>query len=93
MPDGSEPRSERVVLRMTPTAKRTLQHAAAASNKSVSEFLLESGLNAAVDALVDRRLFLLDDAQWEEFTAALARPPKQNARLRKSLAYKHDWEI
>jgi hypothetical protein len=49
MTDITEPKSERVDLRMTPTAKRTLQRAAAVSNKTVSEFLLDSSLSAAFD--------------------------------------------
>jgi hypothetical protein len=57
MTDITEPKSERVDLRMTPTAKRTLQRAAAVSNKTVSEFLLDSSLSAAFDTLADRRVF------------------------------------
>jgi uncharacterized protein (DUF1778 family) len=91
MPDGSGARSERVDLRMTPAAKRTLQQAAAVANKTVSEFLLDSGLNAAYDALADRRAFHLDDTQWEAFMAALGRPPQDNPGLRDLLARKPDW--
>lgn len=91
MPDGFEARSERVDLRMTPAAKRTLQQAAAVSNKTVSEFLLDSGLNAAFDALADRRVFQLDDEKWAAFEAALARPPQDNPGLRALFAHKPTW--
>ena len=37
--------------------KALLQRAAASSHKNVTEFLLEAGINAAEDALVDRRIF------------------------------------
>jgi uncharacterized protein (DUF1778 family) len=84
--------SERVQLRMTPTAKRTLQHAAAATNKTLTEFLLDAGLNAALDTLPDRRVFQLDDKRWNAFMAALAAPPKTNPRLSKLLARKTAWE-
>jgi uncharacterized protein (DUF1778 family) len=88
----SEVRSERVDLRMTPEAKRTLQRAAAVANKTVTEFLLDSGLNAAVDTLADRRVFVLDDERWSQFMAALEAPPKDNPRLRKLLARKPAWK-
>jgi uncharacterized protein (DUF1778 family) len=88
----TEARSERVDLRMTPEAKRTLQQAAAVLNKTVSEFLLDSGLNAALDALADRRVFQLDAKRWNEFMKALTRPPKDNPGLRKLLAHKPAWE-
>ena len=88
----SEARSERVDLRMTQAAKRTLQHAAAVSNKTLTEFLLDSGLTAAADALSDRRVFLLDEAQWDAFHAALDAPPRDNPALRALLARKPVWE-
>jgi uncharacterized protein (DUF1778 family) len=35
-------KSERVDIRVSPTTKRTLQQAAAVSNKTVSEFMLDN---------------------------------------------------
>lgn len=81
-----EPRSERIDIRTTPTVKHLLQQAALASHKHVSEFLLENGIMAATGALTDRRLFLLDDARWQQFVAALDQPPKERPRLRRLLA-------
>jgi uncharacterized protein (DUF1778 family) len=39
-----ETRNEKLDLRLTPSAKRTLQAAARAAHRSVSEFVLESAL-------------------------------------------------
>ncbi|MGA0602065.1 DUF1778 domain-containing protein [Caulobacter sp. KR2-114] len=91
MADDANTRSDRVDVRLTPAAKRTLQQAAAVLNKSVSEFLLDSGLNAALDALADRRVFQLDDARWEQFQAALSAPASDNPGLRALLARKPGW--
>ena len=77
---------------MTPAAKRTLQRAAAVTNKTLTEFLLDIGLNAALDTLADRRVFQLDEMHWDAFMAALATPPKNNPKLRKLLARKPAWE-
>lgn len=88
----TENRSERVDLRMTPAAKRTLQRAAAAAHKTVSEFLLDSSLSAAHETLADRRVFHLDDKRWDAFLAALSRPPKDNPALRRLLAHKPAWK-
>lgn len=79
-------------MRMTPTAKRTLQRAAAVANKTVTEFPLDSSLAAAFDTLADRRVFQLDEAQWAAFMTALETAPKDNPRLRKLLATKAPWE-
>ena len=85
MAKTSEARSQRVDLRMTLSAKRTLQRAAAVRNKTVTEFLLDCGLNAAFDTLADRRVFQLDQKRWDAFQDALAKPPKTNPRLKKLL--------
>lgn len=92
MPGITDTRSERIDLRMTPAAKRTLQHAATVSNKTLTEFLLDTGLNAALDTLADRRVFQLGEKQWDAFMKALSKPPKDNPRLRKLLARKPAWE-
>ena len=55
-------------------------------------FLLDSGLHAAHDTLADRRMFMLDDKQWDEFTAALEASPADNPRLRALLTRKPAWE-
>lgn len=66
---------------MTPSTKAVLQRAAAASRKSLTEFLLGAGLTAAEQALADRRVFRLDDAQWRAFEVALDRPVVAKPRL------------
>jgi uncharacterized protein (DUF1778 family) len=92
MTTTTERRSERVDLRMTPSVRQTLQQAAAASNKTLTEFLLDSGLHAAHDTLADRRMFVLDERQWDEFIAVLEAPPADNPRLRALLDRKPAWE-
>ena len=87
-----ESRSERVDLRMTPTAKQMLQQAATVANKTLTEFLLDSGLHAAHDTLADRRVYLLDARQWDTFNALLDAPPADNPALRALLARKPAWE-
>jgi uncharacterized protein (DUF1778 family) len=78
-------RSEKLDLRLTKNAKRTLQAAAAASHRSVSEFVLESALARADEALADRRTFGLNTAQWKAFMAALDAPPRHLPRLERLL--------
>ena len=78
-------RSEELDLRLTGHAKRTLRAAAAASRRSVSEFVLESALARADEALADRRTFGLDAAQWKAFIAALDAPPRPLPRLERLL--------
>lgn len=78
-------KSERIDIRTTPDVKRTLQEAASTARKTVSEFILDSALTQAAEVLADRRLFLLDDAQWTAFMAALDAPARPMPRLERLL--------
>ncbi|MGH9583643.1 MAG: DUF1778 domain-containing protein [Bryobacteraceae bacterium] len=78
-------RSEKLDLRLTRTAKRALQAAAAACHRSVSDFVLESALARADEALADRRTFDLNATQWKAFIAALDSPPRLLPRLERLL--------
>ena len=82
---GRTARSEKLDLRLTPHAKRTLKAAAAASHRSVSEFVLESALARASEALADRHTFVLNATQWKAFLAALDAPPRPLPRLERLL--------
>jgi len=63
-----------------------LHAAAQASRRSVSDFVLESALARAEEALPDRQHFRLDAEQWEAFMAALDAPPRPLPRLRRLLS-------
>jgi len=80
-----ETRSEKLDLRLTPSAKRTLRSAAEAVGRPVSEFVLESALARAEETLPDRQRFGLDAEQWTAFQAALEAPPRRAPRLAKLL--------
>ena len=79
----TKPKEERIDLRVSATAKALMQRAAAARQKSVSEFVLDSAQTAAAEALADRHEFLLDKKQWATFLAALDPPPKKKPPIGK----------
>lgn len=74
------------LIRNSATVKAVLQQAAASVNKPLSEFLLDTGLSAASEALADRRVFALNDAQWDRFQKALDANPKDRPALKKLLS-------
>lgn len=78
-------RTEKIDLRLTPSAKRVLQSAATAARRSVSEFVLESALARAEETLPDRTRFGLDAERWAAFLATLDAPTRPNPRLKKLL--------
>lgn len=83
---------ETINLRATAEQKALIDRAAALLGKSRTEFMLESAREAAEDALLDRRLFLLDDAQYERFEACLDAPAEPGEALRRLLAASTPWE-
>jgi uncharacterized protein (DUF1778 family) len=74
-------RTEKLDIRLSQAAKRTLQAAAAADHKSVSEFVLDTALSEAEERLADRHVFTLDSKKWDAFVAALDAPPRRHQRL------------
>jgi uncharacterized protein (DUF1778 family) len=78
-------RTEKLDLRLTPEAKRTLAAAANAERRSLSDFVLDSALGRAEETLADRRVFQLAPEQWNAFAAALDAPVKEMPALRKLL--------
>lgn len=58
-------RTEKLDLRLTPEAKRTLAAAAQIERRTLSDFVLESALGRAEEALADRRAFQLDPGKWK----------------------------
>jgi uncharacterized protein (DUF1778 family) len=79
-------KTERIDVRVSPTAKDTLQMAATQANKTVSQFLLDAGLTAAAETLEDRRSFVLTGRRWDEFLKILDRSPRVKPRLARLLA-------
>ena len=75
-------RTEKLDLRLTPEAKRTLAAAAQAERRTLSDFVLASALGRAEEALSDRRVFHLSPEKWNAFVAALDTPPRDMPRLR-----------
>jgi uncharacterized protein (DUF1778 family) len=79
-------KTERIDVRVSPTAKNTLQMAATQVNKTVSQFLLDAAMTAAAETLEDRRSFVLDRKRWDEFLKLLNRPPRIKRKLARLLA-------
>lgn len=82
---NTETRNKKLDLRLTTSAKRTLQVAALAAHRSVSEFVLESALARAEETLPDRQRFGLTAEQWAAFQTALSAPRRPAPRLAKLL--------
>lgn len=52
---------------------------------SVSEFVRDRALSRAHEMMADRRMFVLSQAKWDEFQAALDAPPRTLPRMQRLL--------
>jgi uncharacterized protein (DUF1778 family) len=73
----AETKTQRVHLRVAASDDELFRSAAAMTQESLSEFLVESGRERAERVLADRTRFTLSAAQWRTFTAALDRPARE----------------
>lgn len=78
-------RTGRLALRLDGRREALIRQAAAVSGKTVTDFLLDSATAAAEDALLDQRFFMMEDAAFDRFAAALDEEPRVLPRLRSFL--------
>jgi uncharacterized protein (DUF1778 family) len=83
--NSSERRTEKLDVRVSPSAKAKLLAAASATHRSMSDFVMESALSRAEEMLADRRIFGLDAEKWAAFQAVLDAPARSLPRMQKLL--------
>ena len=89
---GVGARGEIINLRASQKQKTLIDRAAETLGRSRSEFMLDTACREAETVLLDRRYFVVSEAAFNQFTAMLDRPPRDNPRLRRLLQTKTPWE-
>ena len=85
-------RAENINLRVTRSQKALIDRAASALGRNRSDFMLDAACQEAESILLDRRYFILSDAEFKRFTAMLDKPPSSNPRLERLLRTKAPWD-
>ncbi len=83
---------ETLNVRIRPEDRNLIDRAAHLLGKNRTDFLLEAGLRAAEDALLDQTLFKVSPKVYAAFVARLDAPPAPNERLRRSMTTPAPWE-
>ncbi len=84
-----EARAERLEIRLTPSVKTLLTHAANVRHCSLTEFLLSSAVKAAEETVTSPRVFYASEDGWDELSRLLdtgneyTPSPELVARLRR----------
>jgi uncharacterized protein (DUF1778 family) len=84
-------RTARLGLRATPQQEAVLRRAAEVSHKSMTDFILDSAVQAAEQTLLDQRLFTLTGNQAEALLDLFDRPEQDNAGLKDLFSRSAPW--
>ncbi|MDQ6433024.1 DUF1778 domain-containing protein [Mesorhizobium sp. LHD-90] len=90
-PPGADAKGS-INLRIETQTRRLIDDAAAVLGKTRTEFMVESARTAAIDVLLDQRLFALDAERYDAFVRALDDPPAPGPKLRALLDRTPAWE-
>lgn len=91
-PETSEAKGS-INLRIEAQTRQLIDEAASALGKTRTEFMVETARREAIDVLLDRRLFVLDDADFDSFAKALDDPPAPGPKLKALLKRKPAWKV
>ncbi len=80
--DVRHTKDARINLRVSSRQAQLLRRAAAAEDRSLTEFVLQSAAEQAERVLADRRWFIFSQAEWAAFEAALDQPLPDPESLR-----------
>jgi len=78
-------RQERISIRLSPQSKRTLERAAAYTDKTLTDFVVDVAMQRADAVVRDHEVIALEAAEWERFQDLLLNPPEPNEKLLKAL--------
>ncbi len=88
---STAPRSARLGLRATLEQEAVLRRAAEVAHKSLTDFILDSACLAAEQTLLDQRLFMVSDGQYQALMNLLEQPEQPNDGLRDLFSRKAPW--
>ena len=77
-------RGARLEARVSAAQKSLLQHAAALSGRTLSEFVVTSAQDAARRVIAEHESIRLSREEQLAFVQALLQPPEPNARLKRA---------
>lgn len=76
-------RDQRINVRATERQEHLLRRAAEATDRSMTDFILDAASLEAERVLADRRWFIANEDQWAEYTRLLDTPLPSTEKLQK----------
>lgn len=79
-------KSQRIEVRASEGQASVLRQAASLTETTMTDFILESAVERAEKVVADRRWFVADQAQWDEFQRLLDEPLPSTAKFERLAA-------
>src|ERR1700752_4485982 len=79
-------------IRAPEQTKHLIDTAASVVGKTLSEFVLDSARQRAIDVLLDQRLFVLDSDKYDLFVSALDKPTPAGPALKALMKRQPLWQ-
>jgi uncharacterized protein (DUF1778 family) len=80
-----------IYLRVKPRKRELIDRTAALTFKSRTDFMLEASCQKAEEVLLNQRLIIVTDEQFEAFERAFDMPLSENKGLRDLMSDKYSW--
>jgi uncharacterized protein (DUF1778 family) len=77
----NDTRDARIDLRASSRQAQLIRAAAAATDRTLTDFVLDAVVAQAEKVLADRRYFIVSDEQWAKFEELVAAPPRETPKL------------
>ncbi|EGL0912364.1 TPA: DUF1778 domain-containing protein [Escherichia coli] len=77
-------KKQRIDLRLTDDDKSMIEEAAAISNQSVSQFMLNSASQRAAEVIEQHRRVILNEESWTRVMDVLSNPPSPGEKLKRA---------
>ncbi|HAY0436991.1 TPA: DUF1778 domain-containing protein [Escherichia coli] len=78
-------KKQRIDLRLTDDDKSMIEEAAAISNQSVSQFMLNSASQRAAEVIEQHRRVILNEESWTRVMDALSNPLSPGEKLKRAV--------
>ncbi|MCU6669475.1 DUF1778 domain-containing protein [Enterobacteriaceae bacterium H4N4] len=75
-------KKQRIDLRLTDEDKNLIEEAAAMSNQTITQFMVNSASERAAEIIEQHRRLVLNEGSWNKVMDALDTPPEPNDRMK-----------
>jgi len=89
---ATKAKSMQLNMRVYPDQRDIIARAAEARHKTVTDFVVDAATEAAEDVLLNQRVFIADEEQYEELLRIMDSPVSENPELQRTLAKRAPWE-